>query len=83
MVMKEELQTLADLLKKRLAVIGDAEMRENDPDRQLQLLQEVSEQITELHAQLAGRIRPRLAHFLESCSYDKALVWIEEEELKG
>ena len=80
--MEDELEKLAGLLRKRLEVIGDHVMRENDPDRQLRLLQEVSEDITALQQQLEGRIRPRLAHFLENCSYDKALAWIEEEKLK-
>ncbi|MDF1754079.1 MAG: hypothetical protein P1U89_14950 [Verrucomicrobiales bacterium] len=81
--MKSELSKLADLLEKRLEVIADHEMRENDPERQLKLLQEVSEDIQAIQEALKGRIRPRLNHFLENCSYDKALDWIRNEELAG
>ena len=77
--METELENLAKLLERRLEVISDHEMRENDPDQQLKLLQEVSEEISAKHQQLAGKLKPRLAHFMESCSYAKALAWIREE----
>lgn len=74
--MSESLTELADLLEKRLAVIADHELRERDPDEQLKQLQTVSEKIVERQAELTGELSPRLAHFLENCSYDKALAWI-------
>lgn len=74
--MNAPLSELADLLEKRLAVIADHELRENDPDEQLRQLQSVSEKIVERQGELAGDLSPRLAHFLENCSYDKALAWI-------
>ena len=77
--MKEELIRLASLLEKRLGVIADHELRDGDPDEQLRQLQEVSAKIDEMHSNLQGRIKPRLAHFLEGCSYQKALDWIEAE----
>lgn len=36
---REELEELIAMLERRLKVIGDAEMRENDPDEQLRQLQ--------------------------------------------
>jgi hypothetical protein len=77
--MKDELKNLADLLEKRLQVIGDQEMRANDPEQQLKLLKEVSEGILSHHSDLKGKIPPRLEHFLDNCSYEKALAWIREE----
>ena len=77
--MNEELTRLASLLEKRLAVIADHELRGRDPDEQLRQLQEVSTMIEEMNTNLQGKIKPRLAHFLESCSYQKALDWIEAE----
>ena len=44
MMMKEsELRELIALLEERLAVIGDADLRERDPDAQLARLRSVSE----------------------------------------
>ena len=60
-------------------MIADHELRDRDPDEQLRQLQEVSGKIEEMHVALQGRIKPRLAHFLESRSYQKALDWIGVE----
>lgn len=79
--MKKKYQELADSLQQRLDVIADQHLREKDPDEQLRQLQEVSETIVRLHQELAPELKPRLAHFLESCSYDKALAWLKAEEL--
>lgn len=76
--MSEALSQLAELLEKRLVVIADHELRENDPGEQLKQLQTVSEKIVERQGELAGELSPRLAHFLDNCSYDKALAWIRE-----
>jgi hypothetical protein len=75
MLENAELRELIGLLEGRLQVIGDAEMRERDPAGQLAKLQEVSEAITDFHAAHRARIQPRLNHFLENCSYAKALDW--------
>ncbi|NNE93094.1 MAG: hypothetical protein HKN23_15735 [Verrucomicrobiales bacterium] len=74
-VTKSELEELIALLEQRLAIIGDAGLRESDPDAQLEQLKNVSESIFELHGKLKGRIPPRLEHFLEGCSYEKAMGW--------
>ncbi len=75
---QEELTELIALLERRLAVIGDAEMRENNPDEQLRQLQEVSEAIQAFHESKRDRIHVRLRHFLESASLNKALDWARE-----
>lgn len=79
----EDLKELAALLKRRLDTIADADLRERDPERQLALLQEVSEAIAAFHARHRGAIPPRLNHFLENCSFQKALEWAEVELAKG
>ncbi len=72
-----EISELIALLEQRLVVISDAELREKDPDAQLEQLKQVSESIMALHEQLKGRIPFRLEHFLERCSFDKALDWAQ------
>ncbi len=69
---------LADALRERLAVIGDRAAYARDADAHLRQLQRVSEQISHLQQQLPAPLDPRLAHYLDRCSYDKALVWLEE-----
>ena len=60
------LQQLIEMLERRLAVIADADMRENDPEGQLAQLQEVSEAIMAFHEDHRGQIPIRLNHFLEN-----------------
>jgi hypothetical protein len=74
---------LAAALRKRLAVIGDRALRESDPGKHLEELREASERISTLVAMLPTTVHPQLRHYLERCSYDKALSWIEEEGLSG
>jgi hypothetical protein len=74
---------LAGALRKRLAVIGDRALRESDPERHLAQLREASEKIDALKAKLPANIHPQLRHYLDRCSYDKALDWVEQEGLTG
>ena len=71
-------EELAAALRDRLSVIRDTAWRERDPAGQLARLQQVSESIVDLQRRLPAPVDPRLAHFLERCSYDKALAWIED-----
>ena len=70
-------QTLAAALRERLAVIADREFYARDPAAHLEKLRAVSEQITQLTGQLPAPVDPRLAHYLERGSYDKALAFLE------
>lgn len=65
-------QQLASALRERLTIIGDQESRQ-DPERHMGRLKAISERIERLSASLPTPIDPRLAHFLERRSYDKAL----------
>ncbi len=74
----DDLKELAGLLRQRLATIGDTELRERDPGRQLALLREVSEAIESFHRRHREGMPARLNHFLGNCSFDKALAWTDE-----
>ena len=69
---------LAAALRERLAVIADRASYARDPQAHLRQLQGVSERIASLGGQLPEPIEPRLAHYLERCSYDKALAFLED-----
>jgi hypothetical protein len=69
---------LADALRERLAVIADHAARRQDPAAHLERLKTVSEKILRLQSQLPPPVDPRLQHFLQGCSYDKALAFLDE-----
>jgi hypothetical protein len=72
-----DFQALADALRERLAVIADREWYGRDPEGHLNALRSVSERIAELAERLPRPVDPRLAHYLQRCSYDKALAFLE------
>ena len=71
-------RSLADALRERLAVIADRDAYARDPQAHLQRLQAASERITALAGQLPMPVDRQFAHYLERCSYDKALAWLDE-----
>ena len=68
---------LANALRERLAAVADRDHYQRDPAGHLERLQTISATIGALQAQLPAGADPRLAHFLERCSYDKALAFLE------
>ena len=74
--MKSALADLALALRERLAIIHDEQSR-RDPDVHMARLRIVSEKIDTLQARLQQPLDPRLAHYLQRRSYDKALEFIE------
>jgi hypothetical protein len=66
---------LAEALRERLKIISDEESRRN-PEQHVKRLREISERVETLVATLPKPIPPRLAHFLERRSYDKALEFL-------
>ncbi len=70
-------ENLASSLRERLAIIADRQLYEQDPTMHLERLKSVSAQLSALQAQLPRRADPQLEHFLERCSYDKALAHVE------
>ena len=67
---------LAQALRERLAVIRDEQSRRNEP-KHIARLRAVSEKIDQLQAALPKPVDPRLVHYLERKSYDKALEYLE------
>jgi hypothetical protein len=74
--MEEPLLDLAEALRERLAVIRD-EVSRHDEARHIARLKTISEKIDKLQRALSQPIDPRLAHYLERKSYDKALEYLE------
>ena len=67
---------LRDALRERLAIIRDEESR-RDVNTHIARLREVSEKIEKLQAALSQPVDPRLAHYLQRRSYEKALEYLE------
>jgi hypothetical protein len=74
--MEKALVDLAQILRERLAVIRDEQSR-RDEAKHIARLKAISEQIDDLQTRLPKPIDPRLAHYLERKSYDKALDFLE------
>jgi hypothetical protein len=75
--MTKEESELAEALRERLKIISDENSR-CYPDQHIKRLREISERIETLVANLPQPIPPRLAHFLDRRSYDKALEFLED-----
>ncbi|MEA3210083.1 MAG: hypothetical protein QOE70_3140 [Chthoniobacter sp.] len=71
-------QALAAALRERIEVVRDRAFFARDPAGHLARLRSVSETIVALQAQLPPPVDPQLMHYLQRCSYDKALAFIEE-----
>ncbi len=67
---------LRDALRERLVIIQDEQSR-RDPDTHMARLRAVSEKIEKLQTALPQPLDPRLAHYLQRKSYDKALGFLE------
>jgi hypothetical protein len=76
----DELDQLRQLLQERIDVIADHAFRERDAAAHLNRLREVSEAIAAIHERCRGALPPRLAHYLERASYQKALAYLEGAE---
>lgn len=74
--MENALVNLAQALRERLEVIRDEQSR-RDETKHIARLRAISEKIDRLQAMLPRPIDPRLAHYLERNSYDKALEFLE------
>lgn len=70
-------QALAEALKQRLAVIGDRDWFARDATGHLDALKAVSAKIEAFAEALPPPVDPQLRHYLQRCSYDKALAFLE------
>jgi hypothetical protein len=73
---KNRFADLAEALRERLAVIQDEESR-RDEAKHIARLRAVSEKIDRLQELLPPSTDPRLKHYLDRKSYDKALEYLE------
>jgi len=67
---------LARALRERRQIIADENSRKA-PAEHMKRLQEISSRIESLSSALPRPIAPRLAHYLDRRSYDKALEFLE------
>jgi len=74
--MERALTDLAEALRERLAAIRDEESR-RDHAKHIDRLRAVSEKIDRLQESLPASTDPRLKHYLDRKSYDKALEFLE------
>jgi hypothetical protein len=74
--MENALVDLTQALRERLSIIHDEESR-RDEVKHVARLRAVSEKIDKLQAALPPPIDPRLAHYLQRKSYEKALAHLE------
>jgi hypothetical protein len=74
--MERALVDLAQALRERLSIIRDEESR-HDEAKHIARLRAISEKIDKLQTALPQPIDPRLAHYLQRKSYDKALEFLE------
>jgi hypothetical protein len=74
--MQNAIVDLREALRERLAIIGDEESR-RDEEKHMVRLRVISEKIDKLSATLPRPIDPRLKHYLQRKSYDKALDFLE------
>jgi len=75
--MQSALTDLALALRERLLVIRDEDSR-RDPAKHIDRLRAVSEKIDRLQDSLPPSTDPRLKHYLDRKSYDKALEYLQD-----
>ena len=80
--MESALADLAQALRERLAVIRDEESR-SDQSKHIGRLRAASEKIDRLQESLPPSIDPRLKHYLQRKSYDKALELLNDTTPSG
>jgi len=68
---------LAETLTRRLEIIADRKSYQQNPTAHLAQLEAISEEIAKIACQLPAAIDPQLAHYLQRCSYDKALAFLK------
>jgi hypothetical protein len=76
--MENAVVDLREALRERLAIIRDEESR-CDEITHIARLRAISQKIENLQSVLPHPVDPRLAHYLERKSYDKALEYLEAE----
>ena len=76
--MNDPYHELADALRERLAVIGNRQLYAENAAAHLEQLKEVTAKIGTVRRQLPVPVDPQLQHYLDRCSFDKALACLEQ-----
>ncbi len=74
------LRPLEDALRQRLAVVADHALRDRDPAAHLAALKAAHAALESQMAALPPGIDPRLQHFLERQSYEKAVAFLAQSD---
>lgn len=72
------LHPLESALRRRLAVVADHALRDRDPAAHLAALKAAHAGLEEAAAALPAGVDPRLLHFLERQSYEKAVAFLAQ-----
>lgn len=74
---------LVTALRRRLEIIADRDWYQRDAASHLAALVSVSDEIVSHSSKLKPPVHPQLKHYLERCSYDKALAFLEGKPPQG
>lgn len=72
---------LKNAVQKRLDIVADHAFRDRDPGGHLESLKQAHRELEALVATLPSDCDPRLRHFLERQSYEKALAFLKEQDV--
>jgi hypothetical protein len=73
------LDSLRSALQERTDIIANHTWRDADPAAHLEALKTISESIFAMQKEFVHTYPPRLRHFMESQSYQKALAFLQSE----
>ena len=80
--MDEYYFTLAEVLRERLDLIADHQLRGQNPTAHLERLKQASERIEQLKKQLPKNADSMLIHYLDRMSLTKALELVRQHYLR-
>ncbi len=72
---------LKNAVQKRLDIVADHAFRDRDPGGHLEALKQAHRELESLVGALPSDCDPRLRHFLERQSYEKALAFLKEQNV--
>lgn len=72
---------LKNAVQKRLDIVADHAFRDRDPGGHLEALKQAHRELQALVEALPSDCDPRLRHFLERQSYEKALAFLKEQNV--
>ena len=73
-------ESLGSALRKRLDVVADHALRDRDPSAHLEAIKTAHRELESQIAALPPGTDPRLLHFLERQSYEKAVAFLRQND---